>query len=271
MKWTYLIEADKDIRALERAAKGSNDPADLFRFLSAKYRSEPKSLFSCASPPRTISAWKRIVDVFGAKLARQPSSGGRYIEIIFPTEELRQLFFTASDCVRPQLSMTAMTASDGPGHYHLEVQLGRGIRAPRLAQVPFVEGDAPRGHPQVAGHGYFNNPPMIDFRVSGRRYNTIVGSGSTDYTSLWRVAGERSIVYYLNYNNALGYVGMTGYYLVDAELQEVPDHGQRWIPEEGANWDYSGDNNIEAVLGPMGLDLPETQIVRRLLNAHEGH
>jgi hypothetical protein len=137
-KWAYLFEADVTLRNLERAWKRSKDIGDLHTYLAYLLRVDNKGVFKCVSPPRSVKAWQRIAGMFQAELfgaddhdatdVRELAIGDRWIQLVFPSSELRQLFFQASDCVSPQISMGVMRSRDRARHYPIEVQLGRAIR-----------------------------------------------------------------------------------------------------------------------------------------------
>lgn len=250
-KWSHLVEADDKLRVLERKYAESGLVTDLVKWMSEKHR--VGKLITCKSPPRTQAAWSKIAAAFEAQMPRPITPGQRFIQLSFRHQEVRQLFMRATDCIRPQLSVRVMGEVDQPNLYPVEIELARAIRAPRLTRVNFQQETAPDDHPQVQAGQYYNNPQMITFRLRGREYNTVIGAGSNDDTSLWRLQGD-AYVYLLSYNTGMGYVGLTEYWLSD---EDVLEHNEVFL---------DNDQGIQDALGPSGLELPETLMVRRLMD-----
>jgi hypothetical protein len=256
VKLRSLLESDEEIRKSERKYKESGDVQDFIALLRAKQKA--RKLITQRTPPRSPRGWHTIATTFEAQMPRPVSPRQRFIQLSFRHPDIRSIFMQATDVIRPQLSISVLRSADQPGLYPVEIELGRSIRAPGLVSVRFQQSTAPLDHPQVQGQGFYNAPQMIDFSVGGRDYNTIVGAGTRDHTSLWRLRGDTTSVYFLSYYTGIPYVGITEYTL------NIPSiHGEN-IPEEGYDRFLQGDE-VEENLGQRGLDLSEQQIVRRLL------
>jgi len=246
VKWHYLYEADETARDLYRKWLNSGAPGDLYSYLKNMCRSgQAASLCTKRTEPRTAAQWTKFARIYGATLSHTPGAGDRHFDLVFPIVELRE-FFAQYTRQLHWLNWVIHRNLDRPQHYTISLTTNRGIRGPTLNRVKFEEGTLDLDDPLMQGTQYYNPPRYIEYR-SGKRQRHIVKSGTNDHTALYRFTGSRNVLFYTE-NFHMPYVGLTEY-------------------EDGEQLDeifLQGEHRIIEVVGPRELDLPETQIVRRL-------
>jgi len=248
MKWEHLFEAEDEIRNLERSYKSHPSPEALLNLLKAKCRVGRDSVCARATEPTSASQWAKFVALYGGELSREPGPGDRYFDLIFPTFALREFFLEATQHLN-WLNYSVHRDHDTANKFTVSIHTARGIRGPRLSRLDFTFERLEWDDPLVRGTQYYHLPRAVSYRIGARTVRHIIGAGTRDDVDLFRLSGSNT-VYVLSMNPGLGYVGLSAY-----------EDG-----EEAGDIFLDHDQQIEEMLGPLGLNLPDTQIVRRLIN-----
>ena len=147
--------------------------------------------------------------------------------------------------------------SPNPSRPRVEVEMARAFSGPRLVNVDYEleEREGEKYYPDLYLVYKARRKPVA-INLGGDR----VPWGQNDEVSLYRFTG-RDRIYLLTINRGLEYVGIRAYD-PDAENYE---NDAAWHVFLQVDW------TIEELLGPRGINLPEQQIVRRIVAHHEGH